>query len=61
MKTLNKIKDWLKTNWLQIVNMIILFLAATSQSIYTTVLVSLWFMVLVGYYGYKLFINTGKK
>lgn len=52
-----KIKDHFKRNWLQTVNMIILFLAYANldEDKLPAALVALWFMVLVGYYGYKLF------
>jgi len=61
---LEKIKNWLVKNWFNLVNFIVLFTSysiifGVEKALYAEVLLGLWIMVNVGYFGYKWF--TKKK
>lgn len=61
---LGKIKNWLVKNWFNLVNFIVLFTSysiifGVEKALYAEVLLGLWIMVNVGYFGYKWF--TKKK
>jgi hypothetical protein len=54
-----KLLPWLKTNWVSLLNIIVLFYVygKVDEAVYPGVnlFVGLWIFILAGYYGWKLF------
>lgn len=59
---IEKIKNWFVKNWFNLLNFIVLFVSYSiifgiEGALYAEVLLGIWIMVNVGYFGYKWFIK----